>query len=221
MNKEIKLGAEARLTLKDGAVIKERIKKSYRLEQIDSALRKERTSKEASLLQKAGRSQVNVPKVLSIDKENFSIEMEFIDGILIDKVINENALTSIYSLTLVELAKELGREIALLHDNSIIHGDLTTSNIIVKNYKLQATSYKPVIYFIDFGLGEISDSVEKKAVDLRVLKEAIRANHPEKAEALIKNIIGSYKKHSKKSKEVLERLISVEKRGRYKDRTEA
>ena len=56
--KELKLGAEARLTLKDGVVVKERIRKSYRLEQIDSALRKDRTSREASLLQKAARSQL-------------------------------------------------------------------------------------------------------------------------------------------------------------------
>ncbi|HIJ98423.1 TPA: O-sialoglycoprotein endopeptidase, partial [archaeon] len=48
MGKELKLGAEARLTLKDNVVVKERIKKSYRLAQIDSVLRKERTSKEAS-----------------------------------------------------------------------------------------------------------------------------------------------------------------------------
>ncbi len=199
MEKELKLGAEARLTLKDNVVTKERIKKSYRLEQIDSALRKDRTLKEASLLQKAARAQVNVPRVLKIDKENFSIEMEFISGELIDKIIDE------------KLAKELGREIALMHDNGIIHGDLTTSNIIVKEGK---------VFFIDFGLGEISDSVEKKAVDLRVLKEAIRANHPQKADSLNKIILDSYKKHSKNAAEVLTRLEDVEKRGRYKERGE-
>ncbi|HIK00905.1 TPA: Kae1-associated serine/threonine protein kinase [archaeon] len=197
MEKELKLGAEARLTLKDNIVIKERISKSYRLPQIDIPLRKDRTSKEASLLQKAARAQVNVPRVLKVDKENFSIEMEFISGELIDHVINEN------------LAKELGREIALMHDNSIIHGDLTTSNIIVHRGK---------VFFIDFGLGEISDSVEKKAVDLRVLKEAIRANHPAAADKLNKIILDSYRKNSKKAAEVLSRLEDVEKRGRYKVR---
>lgn len=199
MEKELKLGAEARLTLKDNVVTKQRISKGYRLPQIDVPLRKDRTSKEASLLQKAARAQVNVPRVLKVDKENFSIEMEFIDGTLIDKIIDET------------LAKELGREIAVMHDNSIIHGDLTTSNIIVKSGK---------VFFIDFGLGEISDSVEKKAVDLHVLKEAIRANHPERADKLNQTILDSYKKHSKQAAEVLARLEDVEKRGRYKNRSE-
>ena len=208
MAKELKLGAEARITLQDNVVIKERIKKSYRLPQIDSALRKERTSAEASLLQKAARAQANVPKVLEIDRKNSTIEMEFIDGTLIDKIIDE------------KLAKELGKEIALLHGSSIIHGDLTTSNIIVKQDVPQTANRKPQtrVYFIDFGLGEVSDSVEKKAVDLHVLKEAINANHPDKAETLFKLILDSYKKHSQKSKEVLERLANVEKRGRYKNR---
>lgn len=197
MAKELKLGAEARLILRDNIVIKERIKKSYRLPQLDRELRKARTAAEANLLHKAARAQVSVPKLLKADKENSTIEMEFIDGTLLDKIIDE------------ALAKEVGREIALMHDNSIIHGDLTTSNIIVRAGK---------VYFIDFGLGEISDSVEKKAVDLHVLKEAINANHPDKAEKLFKAILGSYKKHSAKSKEVLERLANVEKRGRYKNR---
>ena len=208
MAKELKLGAEARITLQDNVVIKERIKKSYRLPQIDSALRKERTSAEASLLQKAARAQANVPKVLEIDRKNSTIEMEFIDGTLIDKIIDE------------KLAKELGKEIALLHDNSIIHGDLTTSNIIVKQDVPQTANRKPQtrVYFIDFGLGEFSDSVEKKAVDLKVLKQALEANHPERAEKLFKAVLAGYKVNSKKSGEVLERFSNVEKRGRYKNR---
>ena len=209
MERELKMGAEARLTLNGNVVTKERIKKSYRLEQIDSSLRKARTSQEASLLQKAARAGVNVPRVLKVDKETFSIEMEFISGELIDKIIDE------------KLSAELGREIALMHDNSIIHGDLTTSNIIVKSDKRQANSDKPHVYFIDFGLGEISDSAEKKAVDLRVLKEAIRANHPQKADSLNSIILKSYKTHSKKAEEVLKRLEDVESRGRYKVREKA
>ncbi len=208
MSRELKLGAEARITLKDKVVVKERIKKSYRLAKIDSVLRKERTAAEASLLQKAARAQASVPRVLKVDKENSTIEMEFIDGTLVDKIIDE------------KLAKELGKEIALLHDNSIIHGDLTTSNIIVKQEKPHTAHRTPQthIYFIDFGLGEFSDSVEKKAVDLKVLKEALEANHPESSAKLFKAVLAGYKANSKKSGEVLERFSNVEKRGRYKNR---
>ncbi|MFO7872542.1 MAG: KEOPS complex kinase/ATPase Bud32 [Candidatus Undinarchaeales archaeon] len=195
MKKLLKLGAEAKLIRKDGRVVKKRIKKGYRLSQIDLKLRKERTRSESSLLRKAIRAKVNVPRIFKVDKEKAVIEMEFISGKRIDSVLSE------------KLSRQLGREIAELHSAGIIHGDLTTSNILVKENK---------IYFIDFGLGEFSKSVEKRAVDLRVLKEAVRANHPEKADKFNEGILKSYEENMKDGAEILKRLEKVESRGRYK-----
>ncbi len=197
MDKILKLGAEARLTLEGNQVIKRRIKKGYRLPEIDKKLRTTRTQREASLMQRAMRAKINVPRILKVDKENAVIVMEYINGKRIDEILNKN------------LAKKLGREVAKLHAAGIIHGDLTTSNILVKENK---------IYFIDFGLGEFSESIEKRAVDLRVLKEAIIANHPKDADTFVNLILKEYEKSYESGNDVIERLKKVEQRGRYKKR---
>lgn len=69
----------------------------------------------------------------------------------------------------VVLCKSLGEKIALLHDSSIVHGDLTTSNLMVRNES---------IVFIDFGLSYHSNNIEDKAVDLYVLERALSSTHP-------------------------------------------
>jgi len=194
MNKLLKVGAEAKLSLEDGIVVKERISKGYRIPEIDSSLRKKRTRREASLLDKARRAQLKVPAVKDLDKDNNTIYMEFIEGEMFHKVMNS------------PLSRKLGSELAKLHDAEIIHGDLTTSNILVKAKD---------IYFIDFGLGEVSDSIEKKAVDIRVLKESIKASHPKDSVKHIESILEGYSS-SRSFDAVLERLETLEGRGRYK-----
>ncbi|MDP6704553.1 MAG: KEOPS complex kinase/ATPase Bud32 [archaeon] len=194
MNKLLKVGAEAKLSLEEGIVIKERISKGYRLPEIDASLRNKRTRREASLLDKARRAQLKVPAVKNLDKDTNTISMEFIDGDMFHKVMGSS------------LSKKLGSELAKLHDAGLIHGDLTTSNILVKSKD---------IYLIDFGLGEVSDSIEKKAVDIRVLKESIKASHPKDSDKYIESIISGYSS-SENSDAVMERLEQVEGRGRYK-----
>ena len=102
--------------------------------------------------------------------------------------------------------KLIGKDIAKLHDNNIIHGDLTTSNMIL---------VKDKIFFIDFGLGYTSHKLEDKAVDLHLLRQALEAKHFKHYKTLWKAVESGYKT-SKNSKTTLERLIAVEKRGRYK-----
>jgi Kae1-associated kinase Bud32 len=101
--------------------------------------------------------------------------------------------------------KQLGEQTALLHKNNIIHGDLTTSNTILKNDKL---------FIIDFGLGFISTKQEDKAVDLHLIKQALEAKHFQNHEALFKNFSKGYQ--WEESKEIIKKLETVEKRGRYK-----
>ena len=105
-----------------------------------------------------------------------------------------------------KILESIGEQISKLHDNNIIHGDLTTSNMIVKEGK---------VYFIDFGLGFISNKIEDKAVDLHLLKQALESKHHENWEESFNEILRGYNK-SKNFKDVINRLDKVERRGRYK-----
>lgn len=197
--KIIKQGAEAILYIDKENMVKERIKKNYRLTEIDDKLRRFRTKRESRLLDKA--NMIKVPKVLNVDEENFKITMEFIEGQLLKDcldIFNKNKR--------IKICTTIGREIGKLHDCSVIHGDLTTSNMILKNDE---------VYFIDFGLGFISNKIEDKAVDLHLLKQAFESKHYKTAEVDFNAVLEGYKK-SKDYKKVVERLKKVEERGRYK-----
>ena len=70
--KLIAQGAEAKIFKKKDSVLKDRIKKSYRLPQIDIKLRKSRTRSEAKILRKAS-GIINVPKVIRVDDKKMNI----------------------------------------------------------------------------------------------------------------------------------------------------
>ena len=181
-------------------IVKDRIKKSYRIPEIDNKLRTRRTRAETKLLVKASKI-INCPKTFSEPGKGRMIHMEFIDGKKLSESLDNFKLEK-----QKQILKQVGESVAKLHDSEIIHGDLTTSNMILKKDKL---------YLIDFGLGFISHKFEDKAVDIHVLKQALEAKHFKNWGILFKKFEKSYKK-SKDSKNVLERLKAVEKRGRYK-----
>ncbi len=191
---EIARGAESVLILEKGILIKRRIKKGYRIKEIDEFLRKHRTKVEAKMLKKAGQI-VNVPKIISVEK--FEIKMEYIDAPVLRDVINEVD---------DKILRNIGEIIAKLHSKDIIHGDLTTSNFLLKNNQL---------ILIDFGLSEVKTSIEAKAVDLHVLKEAIKSKHYNIFRRAWPLIEEGYKTYDK-AELVLKRLKVVESRGRYK-----
>ncbi|MDD5416805.1 MAG: KEOPS complex kinase/ATPase Bud32 [Candidatus Aenigmarchaeota archaeon] len=193
----LKRGAEAILYKEGDALVKERIKKSYRISQIDERLRRERTKKEAKLLSEAKRSGVAVPKVFST--EEFKIKMEFVDGIRIKELLYQEDSDK------AKIAEEIGRSVGLLHSNNIIHGDLTTSNMIIKDK----------IYFIDFGLGFTSRRKEDFGIDLSVLKEAFKSTHIRHLDILWQSFINGYKQTNSSSTIILNALEEIEKRGRY------
>ena len=195
-------GAEAILIHQDGKLLKRRIKKSYRIEVLDEKLRKSRTKKEAKLLEKASRI-INAPKPF-FTPDFYQIKMPFIQG----KKLSEN-LDSFSLEKQKEICMEIGEEIAKLHKEDIIHGDLTTSNMILVENREAKT------YFVDFGLGYISKKIEDKAVDLHLLKQALEARHFKNWKILFEEIVKGYGNYEE-SNRVLERLKAVEKRGRYK-----
>lgn len=189
-------GAEAKIYKNGEKIVKERVKKSYRLPRLDAKIRKFRTKREAKLLSLAN---INVPRLIAIDEKNAILEMEFLKGDLLKNVLDVLPLKKS-----LEICRLLGEEISKLHAQDIIHGDLTTSNMILK---------KDEIYFIDFGLGFISKKIEDKAVDLHLLKQALESKHYKHFDKYYQMILENYN-----NKEVIKRLEKVEKRGRYKDR---
>lgn len=205
MTKLIAQGAEAIIQLEGDKVIKERIVKGYRHPILDEQIRKSRTKKESKILIKAKEAGVNVPKVLNADKkripkDKFNLEIEYIQG---DKLSEE--LNSYEKEKQFKIMEKLGKQVAILHEKDIIHGDLTTSNVIFSESK---------IFIIDFGLGFISKRHEDKAVDLHLIKQALEAKHWQNWEDLFEHFSEGYK--WEKSEEVLEQLKKVEARGRYR-----
>ena len=236
MQKIIQLGAEAEIILRHNKIIKRRIPKNYRLKILDEKIRKLRTRSEAKILEKASKI-IPVPKVVKSNENKKEIILEFIDG----KKLSEH-LGNFPLKKQKEICKTIGVSIAKLHGEGIIHGDLTTSNMIyvddfkkitlggnlTKNsFQINNSSfhgwvggkdkYPFKIFFIDFGLGFISQRLEDKAVDLHLLKEALEAKHFEHWEILFKEVLKGYKT-SKHFQEVIKQLKKVESRGRYKEK---
>ena len=196
----IRKGAEAELYKTEfeerPALMKKRVSKSYRNSEIDSAMRSRRTRSEAKLLGQARSIGVVTPKVFEVNSDDFYIMMEFIDAPRLKDVLGKNNLE--------RLTYSLGENIAKMHENSIIHGDLTTSNILLHNKEL---------VFIDYGLGFLSKKIEDKAVDLLVFKKTFEATHSDMLEGW-KFIIEGYL-NAGGEKEVIDRIEVIEKRGRY------
>jgi TP53 regulating kinase-like protein len=110
---------------------------------------------------------------------------------------------------LANVYANLGRYAAKLHSSSIIHGDLTTKNVIVSPGK---------ITLIDFGLSFISDRIEDKAEELHLLKQALRStNDAKRSNEAFKAVIEGYSKVAGKkgSQGILEQITKIERRGRY------
>src|SRR3989344_1260655 len=127
--KIIQQGAEAKIILKDNRVIKRRIKKSYRILEIDEKIRKLRTRSEGKMLERASKV-ILIPNVMKVDEKNKEILMEYING----KKLSDN-LDNFNEKKQEEICEKIGENTAKIHDENLIHGDLTTSNMIYVDNK--------------------------------------------------------------------------------------
>jgi Kae1-associated kinase Bud32 len=186
------------------AIIKERIKKSYRIDQIDGELRKVRTRKEVKLLTEARKVGVPTPKILHVDDVDYKIVMENVAGERVKEL-----LFTADKKTVEKICFEIGKLIGKLHSAGIVHGDLTTSNMILKDNQ---------IYFIDFGLGEFSKRIEDQGVDLNLLYEALKSTHFKILKLCWGNIVKGYKEEYKNAEQALNKIEEIEKRARYVER---
>ena len=196
MRRKLSSGAESMIYLNDDNNIeKDRVVKGYRIKEIDDALRRSRTKKELRILKALAKMKFKVPRV--IESTDTKIVMEYVDGVQLKKILDDSP----------SLAEPIGRNLQLMHESDIIHGDLTTSNMILKDE----------IYFIDFGLSFVSKRVEDKAVDIHLFKQALESRHYRVHDKAYDYFLKGY--NPKNKKEILERLKAVESRGRYKERT--
>jgi Kae1-associated kinase Bud32 len=190
-------GAEAILRKQENSVVKERVAKDYRVPALDAKLRKSRTRKEAKILEKLQQMNFPSPRLRKMDDAQMNLVMDFIPGKQVKEVLNDSPAL---------LAREIGRKVGILHANDIIHADLTTSNMIQNSE----------VHFIDFGLSFVSKKAEDKAVDLHLLDRALESKHHDIYEQCISSALEGYKEGNPGWQEVLDRLETVEKRGRNK-----
>lgn len=210
----IKQGAEARVYrgnfLGRTAIVKERFAKSYRVPALDRKLTHRRMSQEVRSIARARRHGVRAPAVYHLDYAKRLIYMEYIqDGTLVKDHIrklesSENETERDESLR--DVMALIGKTVSTMHNADIVHGDLTTSNMI----------YDPTtraLTMIDFGLSCVSSLAEDKGVDLHVLEKALLSTHPD-IEPLFQSLLDSYVASSSNAAAVSAKLDEVRLRGR-------
>ncbi len=183
------------------AVFKLRVPKLYMDRSLDSSLRFERTLKEAKVLITAFKAGVRVPRVYAVYPSVGLIVMEFVEGPTLKDIIDAGGPWR-------GLVEEAGRQLGLLHRAGIVHGDSTTSNIVVREGD---------VYLIDFGLADFSLSPEDRAVDVHLFREAVASTHPAISEDLYRLFLKGYESGvgPQAARAVAERVRAVEMRGRY------
>lgn len=150
--------------------------------------------------------------------------MEWIEGDSVRDVLDDMLMQEGGEGKVDALMVKMGEAVGKLHAADIVHGDLTTSNVMVRRKVrkgLLCAAQEEVVehvedegvVLIDFGLGSMSTAEEDKAVDLYVLERAFASTHP-KAEKLFKDVLEAYQRSYKKSKPVMRRLQGVRMRGR-------
>lgn len=197
-------------------------RKFYRHKVIDAKIRKLRISNEIKFSKKLLQLQIDVPTLYFVDAKEMSVYFEYIKGCTINNILK--------NLKEYEpnMPKCIGMILAKIHNGNIIHGDFTTSNMILRNSYINQNKiydYSNNALFdlsnleniklciIDFGLSFLSASIEDKAVDLFVLLKGIKSFHSEFS-LLEEDILEGYKMKSNEFAEIIKKLEIVKQRGR-------
>jgi len=199
-------GAEAEIRLSQymgkTVVQKQRVNKAYRIKEIDSQLIALRTKEEAKLIAESRSHGVSVPLLYDVDLAKGVITMEYLAGSRVKDILN-----GLEESERRRICLKIGESIARLHNHDIIHGDITTSNMIFLHNR---------IHFIDFGLGCKSSALEAKGVDLHVLMEAFESTHS-KYSHCFKDVLEGYTKQFRGDvSAVVKKIEDIVRRGRYR-----
>jgi TP53 regulating kinase-like protein len=204
----MKKGAEASLFLADWherkVVIKVRLPKRYRPPALDAQIRNYRTVHEPQLMHEAKAAGVATPLIYMVNVPQSTIIMEYIEGQQIKQLLN---IAGRYERH--ELCLRIGTSIARLHKHGLIHGDLTTSNMILNP--------EGKVFFVDFGLGEKNSELEARGVDLHLLKRALQSTHYQFWEECLQSVLCGYTSvfGVELAEKVYEKIREIERRGRY------
>mmetsp|Transcript_15384 Transcript_15384/g.46444 ORF Transcript_15384/g.46444 Transcript_15384/m.46444 type:complete len:237 (-) Transcript_15384:231-941(-) len=185
-------------------VIKERFSKKYRHPALDLKLTTSRLKQEARGIIKARKLGVLTPVLYHVDVVDAKIHMERVEGHTLKRMLHEKTLAG---EELNKVLEQLGKVIARLHDGGVVHGDLTTSNLIVR-------TLDGALVVIDLGLSQQSTLAEDKAVDLYVLERAFISAHSADGDGLWEVVLASYKASSKWWNPTLNKFAEVRMRGR-------
>jgi TP53 regulating kinase-like protein len=200
-------GAEADVVLGDWqgleAVFKVRKPLTYRLQVLDEAIRRHRTVHEAEMIHLAKKAGVASPFLYNVDIQSSTLAMQFVRG---ERV--KDMVASLSSSELDRMFFEFGQNVAKLHRFGIMHGDLTTANVVRSGGRL---------VFVDFGLSVRTTRLEDHAVDLRLIKETLVGAHPDVSARALDALNRGYASvvGPARSRAVLKQLQNIERRGRY------
>lgn len=184
-------GAEAEVELGERDAVKRRLPKRYRLAALDERLRTERARSEARLLSAARRAGVATPVVRDLD--GTTITMERVEGEVLKAALDAGTV------------RAAGRAVGLLHGAGIVHGDLTTSNMVVRDGR---------VVLIDFGLAQATEELEARGVDVHVLLQTLASASPEPG-PLVAAFADGYRAAFAGADAVLAREAEIRARGRY------
>lgn len=185
------------------ALFKVRKRLPYRLAELDDSIRRQRTIREAEMISSAKDARVSAPYLYFVDPASSTLVMEYISGAML-----RDAVPGFSARESKEVFRLLGRDTARLHGSGIMHGDLTTANILKKDGHL---------VFLDFGLSIHSTKVEDHAVDLRLIKETLFGAHSKVAPSAFAHLLDGYQGQlgPARTRQVLSQLSNIERRGRY------
>lgn len=209
----IKQGAEARLYigpfLGQPSIVKQRFSKKYRHPELDTQLTKDRHRAEVRAILRCKTIGVRTPILYLADNDTTTIVMENMENAVTAKDYINNNIKEKKTKDLENVCNIIGNVVAKLHKNGLIHGDITTSNILVTE-----DGDKTDIVMIDFGLSFGEGSPEDKGVDLYVLERAFLSTHPN-TEHLFALILSSYKTSvGKQGDEIIKKFEEIRMRGR-------
>jgi N6-L-threonylcarbamoyladenine synthase/protein kinase Bud32 len=161
---------------------------------LDKRLIAERTRAEARLIAAARKGGVPTPVMSDITAD--TIVMEQVKGTLLAQDLTEATV------------HKAGRMIGKLHTAGIIHGDLTTSNMILRQND-------GVCVLIDFGLAQVNYDIEQRGVDVHVLFQTLESTAPDSADVLKNAFVAGYAETFAEAADVITREHEIELRGRY------